>query len=114
MDRRQLIRWFGSAAGLSILDGLRPSEMLGLGRDVNAQSLAGASRTAASVLTMDQRATLGIAAERIIPADDTPGATDARVAGFIEHILADWFDAAERDRFLGGLADLDERARANR
>lgn len=109
MDRRQLVRWLASAAGISVLDGFHSSELLGLGRAVHARPAAGPA-----VLSMHQRTTLEIAAERIIPAGETPGATDARVATFIERILAEWFDAAERERFLGGLADLDVRARALR
>lgn len=112
MHRRQLVRWLASTAGISMLDGVRPSEMLGLGRSVHAG--ADESLTSASLLTQAQRTTLEVAAERIIPADETPGATEAQVARFIERILADWFDAGERDRFLGGLAELDVRARALR
>ncbi|MDP9178452.1 MAG: gluconate 2-dehydrogenase subunit 3 family protein, partial [Gemmatimonadota bacterium] len=51
------------------------------------------------------------AAERIIPRTATPGATDARVADFIDVMLADWYDASERERFKAGLSELDVRAR---
>jgi hypothetical protein len=36
------------------------------------------------------------------------------VAAFIDTMLADWYTPAERDRFLGGLPDLDARCRARR
>ena len=38
-------------------------------------------------------------------------ARGAGVPAFIEMLLRDWFDADERDAFLAGLRDLDERAR---
>ena len=48
-----------------------------------------------------------MAAERILP-----GATEANVGAFIEKMLADWHTDAEREWFVGGLADLDTRCRA--
>jgi hypothetical protein len=45
-----------------------------------------------------------VAADRIIP--------DARVAPFIDKMLADWYTSTERDRFLAGLPELDTRCRA--
>ncbi len=50
------------------------------------------------------------AAERIILRTATPGATDARVADFIDVMLADWYDAPERARFRAGLGSLDDSA----
>ncbi|MCX2982211.1 gluconate 2-dehydrogenase subunit 3 family protein [Halieaceae bacterium IMCC14734] len=57
-----------------------------------------------------QRAAVTAAAEQVIPATDTPGATDAGVARFIELMVADWFNDAERAMFDAGLADLLARA----
>jgi hypothetical protein len=57
-----------------------------------------------------QRAAVIAAAEQVIPATDTPGATDAGAARFIELMVSDWFDPQERERFLAGLADLQQRA----
>lgn len=105
MDRRQLIRSLLSAAGLTALDGLSPGDVLGLGRAIRTRPVG-----TANVLDDRQRATLEVAAGRIIPADDLPGAMDADVATFIERIIADWYTPDERDRFLGGLAELDARA----
>lgn len=50
-----------------------------------------------------------IAAEHIIPRTHTPGATDARVADFIDAMLSDWHPPAERERFIAGLGELDRR-----
>jgi hypothetical protein len=48
----------------------------------------------------------------ILPATDTPGAREAGVPAFIEHMLADWFEPDERRMFVDGLARLDALARA--
>ena len=57
-----------------------------------------------------QRAAVAAVAEQIIPATDTPGATEAGVPRFIELMVADWFTDAERQFFMRGLAGLQERA----
>ena len=67
---------------------------------------------AGRVLDAHALQTVTIAAERIIPATDTFGATDAGVSAFIDKMLADWHTPAERDRFLAGLPELDARCRA--
>jgi len=109
MRRRELITWLVATAGLRALDGLAPADLLALGRDVHRHATAHAPRRA---LTAHAERTVAIAAERIIPATDTPGATDAKVSAFIDKMLADWHTPAERDRFLAGLGDLDARCRA--
>jgi len=60
--------------------------------------------------TDQQRATITAVAEQIIPATDTPGATEAGVPRFIELMIADWFNDAERKVFMDGLAELESRA----
>ena len=112
MERRELIQWLVATAGLQCLDSLAPSDLLALGRDVHRRA---ASRNAAlRALSPHAERTVAAAAERIIPATDTPGATDAGVSAFIDKILADWHTPAERGRFLDGLPDLDTRCRARR
>lgn len=105
MERRELLRWLAATAGLASLEGLAPDDLLALGREVHATGSAG------SVLSPAATRAVTLAAERILPASDTPGATDAGVASFIDRMLADWFDAAERERFLAGLPELDQRSR---
>ena len=51
-------------------------------------------------------------AEHIIPETDTPGARAAGVHRFVDALLSDHYAAAERDRFVAGLADVDARARS--
>jgi gluconate 2-dehydrogenase gamma chain len=106
MERRELIQWLVATAGLRCLESLAPQDLLALGREVH--------RGAGSGRALDAHAlqTVTVAAERIIPATDTPGATDAGVSAFIDKMLADWHTPAEREQFLVGLAELDRRCRA--
>jgi hypothetical protein len=106
MERRELLRWLAGSAGLAALDGLAPDDLLALGRKVHA------SRAGNPALSPAASRTVAAAAERILPASDTPGATDAGVAEFIDRMLADWFDSDERAVFLAGLPELDRSSRA--
>ncbi len=110
MERRELIRFLMATAGLKCLDGFMPDELLAFGAHVHERRVDAAE--AAGVLDAHARRTVVIAAERIIPASDTPGATDADVVTFIDRMLADWYNPDERDRFLAGLRELDARCRA--
>ena len=106
MERRALIQWLVATAGLQRLNALAPQDLLALGRDVHRRD------SVRRVLSAHAERTVAIAAERILPATDTPGATDANVSAFVEKMLADWHTPAERERFLAGLAELDGRCRA--
>lgn len=109
MDRREMVRWLVAAAALECLDGLAPDDLLALGARVHRPP-AGAQ--GARALDAHAWRTVVVAAERIIPATDTPGATDAGVAAFADRMLADWYTIEERDRFLAGLRALDVRCRS--
>ena len=65
----------------------------------------------APVLSAAQRRLVLDMAERIIPTTDTPGARAARVDGFIEIMLAEYYPEEERKRFLAGLRRVEERSR---
>lgn len=111
MHRREVLRLLAVGAGVQCLEGLAPEQVLAFGRAVHARrSPNGAA--ALRVLETHANATVTAAAERIIPASDTPGATDAGVTAFIDHILADWYAPEERDRVLDGLRELDTRAQS--
>ena len=107
MNRREVLRWFATTAAIGGLEHLSLDQLFALGRDAHAQSGDSTLR----VLDPRADAIVIAAAERIIPADDTPGATDAGVDLFIDHMLADWYPPAVRDRVLAGLKDLDSRSR---
>jgi hypothetical protein len=62
-------------------------------------------------LTPEQEELVATVAEHIIPETDTPGARAAGVHQFIDTMLAEYYPAGERERFLAGLADVDARAR---
>src|SRR3989449_3965659 len=52
-------------------------------------------------------------AEHIIPQTETPGARAAGVHRFVDTLLTDHYPAAERDRFLTGLAGVDAQAQSH-
>jgi len=113
-SRRETLRALGSIAALQLFGTLGVEELVAVGR--RAHTLAelrrsGTSGAAPRVLTPVQYEMVVQAAERILPRTDTPGATDAAVADFIDIMLADWYSAAERERFTTGLSELDARAR---
>lgn len=107
LTRRELLRVLGAGAGLELFSGLTPEGVLAFGRRIHAQTVS----TARTDAHAHQGETIAMAAERILPASETPGATDAGVGPFIERILADWMSPVERDRMVAGLAALDARSR---
>jgi len=68
--------------------------------------------TGLSLFTAEQREAVEAMAEAIIPATDTPGASEAGVTDFIEVIVAEWYDAEQREHFMRGLTHLDEHSEA--
>ncbi len=63
-------------------------------------------------LSRDQANTVAEAAERIIPATDTPGAKGAGVHRFIDIFLKDLATPEEQMLFKTGLKDLDSRSKS--
>jgi gluconate 2-dehydrogenase gamma chain len=107
MNRRDLVRSLAVALALPAIARGEAERLFAAGR--RAHRRAG---RAPGVLDPHQRETVATLAELIFPATDTPGARAAGVHDFVDVMLAEWYSAEERDRFLAGLADVDARARA--
>jgi len=103
MQRRDVLRLLASGAALQ----LAPHKLFALTREVRALI---DEQSSPRTLSPHQLATVRTMAELIIPKTDTPGATDVKTAEFIDLMLTEWFDDAERSRFLGGISDVDARA----
>jgi hypothetical protein len=56
-----------------------------------------------AAFSAEQRALVAAISERIVPTTDTPGAIAAGVPEFIEMMLADWYEATDRNDFINGL-----------
>lgn len=92
-----------------------------LGGAISAPTLAGvlagcarpleAAGHGAGALTPEQLELVAVLAEHILPTTDTPGARAAGVHQFIDVMLAEYYPAEERDRFVAGLARVDAYAR---
>ena len=113
-SRRDAVRALAGIAVLPLFGKLGAQELIEVGRQ--AHTLAELRRSGATAgppraLTAAEYEMVAQAAERIIPRTATPGATDARVADFIDVMLAEWYDTDERARFKIGLSELDARAR---
>lgn len=116
MERRELLMWMVATGGLAAFNQLSVSDLEALGEETHRAarqqtSQPPRSRTVLRTLDAHAAATVTTAAEHIIPASDTPGATQAGVTAFIDVMLTAWYTPADRSRFLAGLADLDARAR---
>lgn len=73
-------------------------------------SSAGEAPAALRHITPPQRQQIAVLAELVIPRTDTPGAVDAGVPAFIEHILNVWYTDTEYQIFSEGLQTLEREA----
>jgi glucoside 3-dehydrogenase (cytochrome c) hitch-hiker subunit len=103
MHRREVLRLLATG---SLLQLAPPNLFAVLGE---ARSLI-QSQTSPRTLNAHQYATVKTMAEMIVPRTDTPGASDVGAAEFIDLILTEWYEEAERARFLSGLAEVDSRS----
>lgn len=110
MDRRDLLRGLASGVAAPLVASLLPAELLSWGRDVHLAAVT--MQPGFGPLTESVMQTLTIACERIIPADDTPGATAAGVPAFIARMLSDWYDPPDRARVIAGIESLDALGRS--
>lgn len=108
--------------GIDRREALRRSALL-LGGALSATTVAGvlagfgspaegfAAGLAPRALTVAQLELVATVADHVIPATDTPGARAAGVPAFVDRMLAEYYSTEQRQHFIEGLADLDERAR---
>jgi len=101
MHRRELFRLIAAGAAFPALN----SPTFAMLRE--AQSTPS---YAPKTLDPHQNATVIAMTDVILPATETPGAKGAKVNEFIDVILTDWATATERQSFLAGLANVDERS----
>ena len=106
MDRRDVLRGLASGAAAPLVGTLLPADLLAWGREVHVAVGTGQPAAAGS-LPAGVLQTITAACERIIPADETPGATAAGVPAFVDRMLSDWYDQPERTRVIAGIASLD-------
>jgi hypothetical protein len=102
MQRRDLLRLLATGAALQ----LAPEKMFAFMREARALL---SPQAALRTLAAHQEAMLRTMTELIIPRTEAPGATDVGTTSFIDLILTEWSDDAERNGFLNGLADVDSR-----
>jgi glucoside 3-dehydrogenase (cytochrome c) hitch-hiker subunit len=101
MQRREVLKLLATAAA----SGLSPA-WVAIAREAQAQ-LGSAYKL--RTLSPQQNTMVVTMSDLIIPETDTPGAKGARVNEFIDVILTEWANDEERQKFLAGLADIDER-----
>jgi len=107
LDRRDLLAGAGALLGVELVAPLARA----LAAEPGTAELAPGITASHAVLTADQRSLVAAITERIIPTTDTPGAIAAGVPGFIELMLADWYEPTDRNEFMTGLGVLEGYAR---
>ena len=108
MERREVVRLLGAIVAVPFLPKTAEAAE-DLARRVHEAMQGGAARF--RTFTPQQQATVSSLADAILPATDTPGALDARVPEFVDHIVTEWATEPERQALLAGLADIDALAR---
>lgn len=103
MKRRELLRLLATGTVFQ----LAPRQLLVVLGEARALL---ASQSPARTLNAHQEATVKAMAEAILPRTETPGAADVGASEFIDLILTEWSEEADRKRFLAGIADVDARS----
>lgn len=111
--RREALRQLAMGGAAAVTAPLWVDNLLAIAEQHGAHRAAAGQAAAAAwtpkVLDPRQNEMVIALAELIIPATDTPGATDARVNRYIDEVLAD-ATPADRSRFLQGLEWVDMRS----
>jgi len=105
MHRRDLVRLLASAAAIPAFSGWSAERLWALGETSHRRTSGFRGR-----LARHQVEAIGIIADLILPRTDTPGARDVGVPEFIDLLMTEWYDDAERGRFVSGLAAIDRLA----
>jgi hypothetical protein len=107
MHRRDVFRAVSAGLALPTLGALAPDELWAAARSMHQRIHE--TRQGETLLILDghQNALVTALAELIIPQTDTPGATAAQVNRFVDFMLAEWFEAEDREEFLRDLDALD-------
>jgi hypothetical protein len=105
MERREALRLLAAGTALHLAPGNLLAVLKGARRVLDAQA-------SARTLNAHQFATVQVMTELILPRTETPGATDARAAEFIDLLLTEWYDERDRTGFLAGLGNVDVRTSA--
>jgi len=108
MQRREALRFLGTAALAPLLTPFSARERFAVGRRIHQQLAAGAAGHALSAAQLAQVRAL---ADTILPRTDTPGALDVGAPEFFDLLLAEWYSDEQRERLLNGLDALDARCR---
>jgi glucoside 3-dehydrogenase (cytochrome c) hitch-hiker subunit len=103
MQRREVLRILATGTALQ----LAPRKLITVLREGR---LLLQSQASAHTLNPHQAATVKAMAELILPRTETPGAADVGATDFIDLMLTEWYDDADRTRFLNGLAGVDSRS----
>src|SRR6185503_5643973 len=107
LDRRDLLAGTVALFGAELVAPLAKA----LAAELPAGAMAPGFSASHAVLTADQRSLVAAVSERIIPTTDSPGAIAAGVPGYIEMMLADWYEPTDRNEFMTGLGVLEGHAR---
>jgi hypothetical protein len=109
MHRREVLRTLAATAALPFVPGTADGA-IALGRSIHCRL---ALNQTFGTLSAAQQRVVAALSDGILPRTDTPGAVDVGVPQFIDLMLTEWYDQADRDAFLAGLAAIDELARAD-
>lgn len=104
VDRRAALRRLSA-----VLGGIATAPLLS-GMLAGCRTPAAGETYAYQTLSAPQQSQLAALVDQILPATDTPGASDVGVPQFIDKMLSGWYSEEEKADFLAGLAEIDRRA----